>query len=137
MVSQRQKTPSIEQTKLLLPRGRAYDPFEHADALGLQVLLRPIDEDELLLKREYRTVVVCSEIRGAHQRTALAHGIGHWELAHPDDRPKFEHQADRYAALYLIHPLELDEVCRWTDDPALIAQELRVTRRLLEAYRSE
>ena len=102
--------------------------------LGLQVTYKRISKDELVLPREYATIVLCDEIRETHQRNALAHGIAHWELGHPDDRPKFELQADRYAALYLIHPGELAEVSRWTDDVGTIAQELRVTRRLLEAY---
>ena len=113
-----------------------YDPYEHAEMIGLDVIYRHISKDELVLPREYRTIVVCSDIREVHQRNALAHGIAHWELGHPDDRPKHEHQADRYASLYLIHPEELREVCRWTDDRALIAQELLVTQRLLEAYLS-
>ena len=134
MRSQLQRTPSVEPRSLRLPRGRAYDPYAHAEALGLQVIFKPITRDELVLPPKYRTIVVCSEIREVHQRNALAHGIAHWELGHPDDRPKYEHQADRYAAMYLIHPGELRAACRWTDDPALIAQELLVTRRLLEAY---
>jgi len=88
------------------------------------------------MERSYRTIVVRSDLREAHRRTALAHGIAHWELMHPDDRPKHEAQADRYAALYLIHPRELAEVSAWTSDPAKIAIELGVTVRLLEAYRS-
>lgn len=129
-------TRSEGQTSLILPRGRLYDPYEHAHALGLNVLLRPIRTDEYLMDRKYRTLVVCSDLRDTHRRTALAHGIGHWDLMHPDDRPKHEHQADRYASLYLIHPRELEEVRGWTREPAKIASELGVTVRLLEAYLS-
>ena len=137
MQSPQPKTLSDGQTSLILPRGCLYDPYEHAHALGLNVLIRPIKADEYLMERKYRTIVVRSDLRDAHRRTALAHGIAHWELMHPDDRPKYELQADRYAALYLIHPRELAEVSAWTDDPGKIATELGVTRRLLEAYRSK
>jgi Zn-dependent peptidase ImmA (M78 family) len=132
--SQQQPTPSVESTNLLLPRGRRYDPYEHADLLGLQVLLRPIAQDELVLDRKYKTIVVCSDLRGAHRRTALAHGIGHWELHHPDDRPKYERQADAYASLYLVHPEELREALRGTDDHRKVAGELGITERLLRAF---
>lgn len=128
------KTPNGAPQSLRLPRGLNYDPYRHAELLGLQVIFKPISKDELVLPRRYATIVVCSELRQVHQRNALAHGIAHWDLAHPDDRPKFELQADRYAALYLIHPVELRDVLRWTDDRALIAQELQVTERLLRAY---
>jgi Zn-dependent peptidase ImmA (M78 family) len=83
---------------------------------------------------EYRTIVIKSGMRAVHQRNALAHGIGHADLGHEDDRPKHEHQADRYASLYLINPTEFAAVAGWTDDPGKIAEELGVTRRLLDAY---
>lgn len=102
--------------------------------LGLQVLLRPIRQDELLLEREYRTIILCDSLREAHKRTALAHGIGHWDLHHPDDRPKYEHQADVYAALYLIHPEELADALLWSTDLRKVAGELGVTQRLIRAY---
>lgn len=102
--------------------------------LGLQVLLRPIRQDELVLERKYKTIVLCSDLRGAHRRTALAHGIGHWELMHPDDRPKHEHQADAYASIYLVHPEEIRDVMSWSDDQQKIAGELDITVRLLRAY---
>lgn len=123
-----------EKTSLILPRGFRYDPDEHAHALGLQVLSRPIAKDELVLERQYRTIVIRDDLRDAHRRTALAHGIAHWELMHPDDRPKHEAQADSYAALYLIHPSELHDLTRWTSDLGKISTELGVTRRLLNAY---
>lgn len=137
MLSLLPKTPNGAPTSHLLHRGLSYDPHHHAELLGLQVIYKSISQDELVLPREYATIVICDQIRTVHQRNALAHGIAHWELGHPDDRPKFELQADKYAALYLIHPRELAEVSAWTDDPRVIAQELQVTRRLLAAYLTE
>lgn len=128
------QTRNATPTSLLLPRGIHYDPFEHAHMLGLQVLIRPIALDEQLLPREYATVVIRSDLRGVHKRTALAHGIAHWDLMHPDDRPKYERQADQLAALHLIHPRELEDVLSWTNDAARVVQELGVTQRLLRAY---
>lgn len=129
-------TPNDTPQSLLTRRGLAYDPYEHAEALGIQVLHRDICKDELVMPREYRTIVVREDLRGAHQRTVLAHGLAHWELMHPDDRPKHEQQADCYAALHLIHPAELADVLAWTTDHWKVGRELGVTQRLLRAYLS-
>lgn len=132
---QQHETTSSGPTSLRLPRGRAYNPWDHADALGIQVIERPIRTANELWMPEFRTIVVRTGLRVIHQRNALAHGIGHADLGHEDDRPKHEHQADRYASLYLIHPLEFEQVAEWAgDDEGLLAQELGVTRRLLDAY---
>lgn len=119
---------------LKLPRGKAYNPFEHAELLDIQVLFRPIRTANELWLPEYRTIVIKSGMRVVHQRNALAHGIGHADLGHEDDRPKHEHQADRYASLYLIHPDEFAAAAEWNDDLARLSEELGVTRRLLDAY---
>lgn len=122
-------------TSLTLPRGRAYNPWDHAEALGIQVIERPIRTANELWMPEYFTIVIRSGLRAIHKRTALAHGIGHVELGHVDDRPKHEHQADRFASLYLIHPREFEEVARWAqDDVALICAELGITTRVLDAF---
>ena len=133
---QPQPTRSLNPTSLALPRGRAYDPFEHAEAIGLQVIHRPIRTAHELWLPDLYTIVLKKGLRSVHQRNALAHGIGHAALGHVDDRPKHEHQADQYASLYLIDPAEFAAVTRWTNDPATIALELGVTQRLLEAYLS-
>jgi hypothetical protein len=133
---QQPATRSSTPTSLTLLRGRAYDPYAHADALGLQVIVRPIRTANELWMPEFFTIVVRSGMRAVHQRNALAHGIGHADLGHVDDRPKFEHAADRYASLYLIDPAELADVAAWSDDPGRVASELGVTRRLLDAYLS-
>ncbi len=131
---QQPQTPSSNRTSLRLPRGRAYDPWEHADAIGLQVIVRPIRTANEMWLPEHNTIVVRSGLRAAHQRVALTHGIGHADLGHEDDRPKHEHQADRYASLYLIEPAELLDLTLWSDDVDKIAGELGVTRRVLDAY---
>ena len=133
---QQPMTPNLGPTSLRLPRGRQYDPWAHADALGLQVIVRPIRTAAELWLPEHNTIVIRSGMRAVHQRNALAHGVAHADLGHEDDRPKHEHQADRYASLYLIDPREFQDIRAWTDDVDKIAQELDVTRRLLDAYLS-
>lgn len=128
------ETPRWTQTNPVRRRGVAYDPWDHAETLGIQVLERPLKTANELWLPAHSTIIVKSGMRAVHKRNALAHGIGHAVLAHEDDRPKFENQADTFASVYLIHPSELDAVRLWTTDVRAIACELGVTLRLLEAY---
>ena len=128
------RTLSSTLTSLRLPRGRAYDPFGHADALDIQVIEREIANANEYWLPEFHTIVLKTGMREAHKRVALAHAIAHAELGHEDDRPKHETAANRYAALYLINPVEFDAVLTWSDDERVIAEELGVTRRLLTAF---
>jgi Zn-dependent peptidase ImmA (M78 family) len=133
---QQQPTRSFPPTSLALPRGRKYDPFEHAAALGLQIIERPIRTAHELWLPDLHTIVIRTGLRAVHKRNAAAHGVAHAALGHEDDRPKHEHQADRLASVYLIDPNEFDAITKWTNEPAKIAVELGVTMRLLEAYLS-
>ncbi|MGO3884707.1 MAG: ImmA/IrrE family metallo-endopeptidase [Mycetocola sp.] len=123
-------TTTSRQTR----RGREYDPWAHADELGLDVIVRPIRTAHELWLPDHNTLVVSSRIRATHQRAALAHGIGHAALAHIDARPKHEKQADRFAARNLIDPEELADLFKWCPDEARVATELGITTRLLRAY---
>jgi hypothetical protein len=115
-------------------RGRGYDPFAHADALGINVLLRPIRTANELWLPEHHTLVIKSGMRALHQRNAAAHGVAHAVLGHPDDRPKHETQADRYAASNLIDLDECRELMKWTPDCHRLAAELGVTTRLMRVF---
>lgn len=129
-------TPSWTQTSLLLRRGRAYDPWEHAEALGIQVLERALVTANEMWLPQHNTICLKVGMRDVHKRNALAHGIGHAVLAHEDDRPKFEKQADRFATLYLIEPREFAVAQKAAACVAALAADLGVTVRLLEAYLS-
>lgn len=130
---QRNQTPSWERTSLRLPRGRHYDPYHHAAALGLHVLTEDIPEPEVWLPQS-GTIIINRRLRPAQQREVCAHGVAHAALGHEDDRPKHEHQADLYSSLYLIDPLELRALFKWTDDVGKIAAELGITDQLLGTY---
>lgn len=116
------------------PRGRSYDPWAHADELGIEVVVRPLRSGHELWLPDHRTLLVHSRLRSAHQRSALAHGVAHAHLGHEDDRPKHENQADRFAALHLIDPDELADLYKWCPDEQRIVSELGVTRRLFRAF---
>ena len=127
-------TMSLSKMNTPGPRGRAYDPWEHAHQLGLTVIVQPLRTAHELWLPEHNTLLVHSRLRSVHQRNALAHGIGHAALAHPDDRPKHEQQADIFAARNLIDPEELADLYKWCPDEQRIVSELGVTTRLFRAY---
>lgn len=116
------------------PKGRDYDPWDHAADMGLEVVLAPLRTAHELWLPERKLLVVHSRLRSTHQRNALAHGVAHAALGHEDDRPKHENQADKFAALNLIDPDELADLYKWCPDEQRIISELGVTKRLFRAY---
>lgn len=133
MVS-RTQTPSTRKMSPSFPRGRAYDPWEHADALGIEVVVRRLRTANGLWFPEHGQILINDRLRAGQQRLVLAHELGHGALMHPDDRPKHEKQADQFAARNLICPDELADLYKWCPDEGRIVQELGVTTRLFRAY---
>jgi Zn-dependent peptidase ImmA (M78 family) len=111
-----------------------YDPYQHAAELGITVLHRPLRTAHEMWLPDHNIIVIHDRLRRVHDRTALAHGIAHAVLGHPDDRPKHEVQADRYAANRLISEDEAVAVMQWCDDSARIAAELGVTGRIWRVW---
>lgn len=83
---------------------------------------------------EYNEILISDKLRAGQQRLVLAHEIGHCALMHPDDRPKHELQADRFAARNLIDPEHLRDHYKWCPDEDRIITELDVTTRLFRAF---
>ena len=131
---QRVPTPSTLRTSASIRRGRAYDPWEHAEQLGIPVFVRRLRSANGLWFPEYGEIIISDKLRAGQQRLVLAHEIGHGVLAHPDDRPKHERQADQFAARNLIDPDELADLYKWCPDEQRIVQELGVTTRLFRAF---
>jgi Zn-dependent peptidase ImmA (M78 family) len=131
-----QPTPILStwEMKPTLPRGRAYDPWEHASLLGIEVVVRQLRAANGLWFPEYGEILIDKRLRPAQQRLVLAHELGHGALAHPDDRPKHEKQADQFAARNLICPDELADLYGWCEDEQRIVAELGVTTRLFRAF---
>lgn len=98
------------------------------------MFVRPLRTAHGLWLPERELILIHSKLRVGAQRNVLAHELGHAVLAHTDDSPKHEQQADRFAALHLICPAELADVYRWTRDERHIVSELGVTTRLFRAY---
>lgn len=127
-------TPNWGTTNLILPKGRAYDPWEHADLLGIPVFVRRLRTAHGRWFPEYGEIIISDRLRVGDQRLSLSHELGHGVLGHPDDRPKHEKQADQFAAQNLICPDELADLRDWCPDEDRIISELGVTRHLFRAY---
>lgn len=116
------------------PRGRSYDPWEHAERLGLEVVVRRLRTANGRWFPDYNTIVVSDRLRARDQRIVLAHEIGHGVLLHTEESPKHEKQADQFAARHLICPDELADLYEWCPDERRIAAELGVTTTIFRAY---
>lgn len=112
----------------------AYNPYEHAEELGLKVIHRSLTVDNARWLPDSNTIVVRTGLRDIHDRSALAHEIGHAAYGHASDSPKHETQADRFAATNLIQLDDCMDALRATPDEYRAALELGVTTRLLRVF---
>lgn len=126
--------PRLDSTSPTFPRGRDYDPWEHAEHLGIEIVVRRVRTAHGRWFPEHNAIIISNRLRVSQQRLVLAHELGHHAYCHPDDRPKYEKQADRFAAQNLICPDELADLYKWCPDEGRLIQELGVTRKILRAY---
>lgn len=121
-------------TSLSLPRGLNYNPYDHADALGITVIHRPIRTANGMWLPEHNLIVIRTGMRVLHDRTTLAHEIAHAVLGHSDSTPKNELAADRYAGELLIHPNECEKASQGVPDLPSLALDLQVSERVLTTW---
>lgn len=127
-------TPKQTPTSLILLRGLRYDPYEHAEALGIEVIHRPIRSAHGLWLPDHNLIVIRSGMRRIHDRSALAHEIAHAELGHADDRPLHERRADMFAAEYMVSEKECRAAAALVPDVHGLSFELCVSVRILSAW---
>ncbi|MEF2979046.1 ImmA/IrrE family metallo-endopeptidase [Subtercola sp. YIM 133946] len=113
-----------------------YDPFEHADRLNIEVVFGRLRTAHGLWIPERRTIILKRGMRALHERSILAHELGHVCLGHDDSTPRNEFLADRWAARHLIAPDHLAAIARVHTDQAQWCLELDVTPHMLETYLS-
>jgi Zn-dependent peptidase ImmA (M78 family) len=114
-----------------------YDPYEHADRLGIPVIHGRLRSDNGMWIPAERVIILRRGMRRLLERSTLAHELGHAALGHQDDRPRHERQADIFAARHLIDPRQLASVARDHPDPGYWCTELDVTPHILETYLRE
>ncbi len=118
-------------------RDRLHELFQHCAALGVHVEWGDLGE---LRRGEFRrdtnTIVLNHRLTGPQVVACLAHELGHARLGHGCSTPANERRAWDYAAALVIAPDEYAAAeARVGPDPAALAVELAVTRRLIEAWR--
>lgn len=114
---------------------------DHETPGGIVYGTRPLPSGNAWWVPSQRIILMRPGLKQVQRRCALAHELAHVELGHSGqceygdaDRQgaRAELAADEWAAHRLITLSALADVLVWTDDPAEAADELWVTRRLLE-----
>lgn len=114
-----------------------YDPFLHAESLGLPIVHRrrlPTPQMVACYSRKHNAVFVRPDLHSAVERCAVAHEIVHFEHNDVGTTKSQEDRADRIAAQRLVRPSRVEEIAATTEDPARIALELDVTEKIMRAY---
>lgn len=114
--------------------GTTYDPFQHAEQLGIQIVYGRLRTANGMWVPDHRSIILQPRMRAIQERSVLAHEIAHADLGHRDDRPKHEVLADRYAAERLVDVDRLADLIAWTPDAARLSLELGVTTKLMQVY---
>jgi Zn-dependent peptidase ImmA (M78 family) len=111
-----------------------YDPYAHAERLGIAVVEGRLRHANGLWVPEKRLIILKAGMRRLLERSVLAHELGHVCLGHQDDSPRNERQADRFAARHLITDDLLRQAVKQSPDPAQWCHELDVTPHILNTY---
>lgn len=108
-----------------------YHPWDHAERLGVRVIITEFDDDDLFgyWDADTRTIYLARGLTQRQRRAVLAHECEH---AHHDDRPlldavlhaRRERATDIVAARRLIPIERLAWALRWTGNERELADEL-------------
>lgn len=113
-----------------------YDPWEHAEMLGAQVVANPTLPGTMVAAYSHRHHVIFIRPNRAFavERCAVAHELVHWEYRDVGTTNSQEDRANRISALRLIRPRRLEEVAAVTNDIGVMAIELQVTEKVMRIY---
>lgn len=128
---------ATEQPRPSPPDDEGYDPWQHAEQLGVPVVTNATMPEGGMVacySRERDAIFLRPGLRHDVEKCALAHEIVHFEHGDIGFSPRQEERADRIAAGRLIHPSRLVAAATTTSDPGRIALELGVTEHILRSY---
>ncbi|UFU14590.1 ImmA/IrrE family metallo-endopeptidase [Curtobacterium sp. C1] len=114
-----------------------FDPYEHAEKLGITVIHRPLRTDLGRWYPQYNLIVIRDRLRDVHDRATLTHELGHASLGHTQSTPKHEALADRWASEMLIGYDEYRRAARWAADTYELAHELQVPPEVMRRWLAE
>lgn len=130
----RQQAGTHRAVRIPSTRGIKYDPFEHASKMGIRVIYRDLTSANGFWLNDKGIIVIDGGLSDTYGRVTCAHELGHAAYGHDTDLPKYEVQADRWAAEWLLDYEEVLDVMKWAPDYRRVAQELGVTNRILRVY---
>lgn len=115
-----------------------YDPWLHADALGVPV----VTNDSIIVNPRmvacyaprHDAIFVRSGLHGATERCAVAHEIVHFERRDVGTTPTQERRADRIAASRLIRPSQAAAIFALYSDVGEVALQLDVTELIMKTW---
>lgn len=111
------------------------DLMNEASRMGIRVHLAHLDEDLLgFYDHDASEIVVGLSLTMPELKEVLAHELGHALHCHDCSNRKNERQADRYAAKLLVNSSDYAAAERIADHPALIANELGLTEKVVRDY---
>lgn len=119
------------------PCAMDYDPWVHAEDLGVPVIYRsrlPRPEMVACYSRRHSAIFALPNLHHATERCGVAHEIVHHENEDVGTTRSQEDRADRVAARRLIRPSRLEQMRHETEDLGVMALELGVTERLMRIY---
>lgn len=117
------------------PCAMSYDPWLHAELLGIPVVTRPVLPRAGMVacySKKHRAIFTLAGHSHAVERCAIAHEIVHHEHGDVGHHRSQEDRADRIAARRLVRPTLLAQLS--DPDPARAALELDVTERIMRTY---
>ena len=109
--------------------------YELAEKLEITISYKALRKYDGLWMPELNTIFIRRSLHHVHERSVIAHELGHVHHGHThSDNPKYERQAEKFAAKLLICPKKLFQLCKTYADPQQWAFELGVTPEVLNTY---
>jgi Zn-dependent peptidase ImmA (M78 family) len=122
------------------PCGRRYDPYVHAENLGLPIIYRtdlPGHDIDAMYTPDHKAIYVRPNLAASVERCAIAHEIVHHEHGDEGEDRKQEDRADRISARRLVRPSDVYDALEFTDDMGRVALELEVTEKVMTIFLRE
>ncbi|QJU54384.1 ImmA/IrrE family metallo-endopeptidase [Herbiconiux sp. KACC 21604] len=118
------------------PCARRYDPYVHAEDLGLPIIYRELPRDDIdaCYSEEHHAIFVRPNLHGIVERCAIAHEIVHFEHGDVGDDRKQEDRADRISARRLVRPRDVYDSLEFTNDMERVALEIEVTEKVMAIF---
>lgn len=110
------------------------DPYAAASLIGIDVVHRPLTGYTGMWLPDENLIVIRDGMRAVHDRSTLAHELGHAVCGHRHSSRLHEAVADREAACFLIDRDRFVRACLMYDYVEDVAAECGVSTRLARVF---